>query len=294
MIETSYFAPADVREARSWLARHPSAAVLAGGTDLVVGARSGKRPLPESIVAIGRLQELRGIEHLASGGLRIGALTTHGDLEESSQVMRSWSAISDAAALVGSPATRHLGTVGGNLCNASPAMELGSPLLVFDASVQLAAKGGRRRVPLSSFVLGPGRTVAMAGELLTTVTLPAQQKRFSSGSAYLRLEYRQAMEIAVVGAAAYVAVDKRGRCRLARVALTAVAPTCVRVPDAEEQMVGARLDDELIDRAAHTAAAAARPIDDVRASAGYRREMVAVIVARAIGRALARARDGAA
>jgi CO/xanthine dehydrogenase FAD-binding subunit len=294
MIETSYFAPADLREARSLLARHPSAAVLAGGTDLVVGTRSGKRQLPESIVAIHRLQELRGIEHLASGGLKIGALTTHGDLEASSQVMRSWSAISDAAALVGSPATRHLGTVGGNLCNASPAMELGSPLLVFDASVELAAKGGRRRILISSFVLGPGRTAAAPSELLTSVTLPAQQKRFSAGSAYLRLEYRQAMEIAVVGAAAHIAVDKRGRCRLARVALTAVAPTCIRVPDAEEQMVGARLDDELIDRAAQTAASASRPIDDVRASAGYRREMVAVIVTRAVGRALARARGDAA
>ena len=294
MIETSYFAPADVREARSLLARHPSAAVLAGGTDLVVGARSGKRQLPELIIAIHRLQELRGIEHLASGGLKIGALTTHGDLEASSEVMRSWSAISDAAALVGSPATRHLGTVGGNLCNASPAMELGSPLLVFDASVELAAKGRRRRVPVSSFLLGPGRTAAAPGELLTAVTLPAKQKRFSAGSAYLRLDYRQAMEIAVVGAAAHIAVDKRGRCRLARVALTAVAPTCIRVPDAEEQMVGARLDDELIDRAAHTAAAAARPIDDVRATAGYRREMVAVIVARAVGRALARAGGDAA
>ncbi len=293
MIGTSYFAPADVREARLLLARHPSAAVLAGGTDLVVGARSGKRPLPESIVAIHRLQELRGIGLLASGGIKIGALTTHGDLEASPDVMRSWSAISDAAALVGSPATRHLGTLGGNLCNASPAMELGSPLLVFDAIVELAAKGRRRRVPLSSFVLGPGRTAAAAGELLTAVTLPAQQRRFSAGSAYLRLEYRQAMEIAVVGAAAHVAVDKRGRCRLARVALTAVAPTCIRVPDAEEQMVGARLDDELIDRASQTAAAAARPIDDVRASAGYRREMVAVMVARAVGRALARARGDA-
>lgn len=294
MIETSYFEPGDVREAGSLLARYPSAAVLAGGTDLVVGARSGKRPLPESIVAIHRLQELRAVEYLASGGLRIGALTTHGDLEASSQVMRSWSAISDAAALVGSPATRHLGTVGGNLCNASPAMELGSPLLVFDAIVELAAKGRRRRIPISSFVLGPGRTAAAAGELLTAVTLPAQQKRFSAGSAYVRLEYRQAMEIAVVGAAALVAVDKRGRCKLARIALTAVAPTCIRVPDAEEQMVGARLDDELIDKAAHTAAAAARPIDDVRASSGYRREMVAVIVARAVGRALARARGDAA
>ena len=293
MIDTSYFEPADLREARTLLARHPNAAVLAGGTDLVVGARSGKRPLPESIVSIHRVQELRGIESLRSGGLKIGALTTHEDLEASATVTHSWSALGDAAALVGSPATRHLGTVGGNVCNASPAMEIGSPLLVFDARVELVSKGRGRRVPFSEFVMSPGRTSAAAGELVTAVTLPALPKRFATGSAYLRLEYRQAMEIAVVGAAALVAIDRRGRCRLARIALTAVAPTCIRATAAEAELSGEHLDQEAFDKAGQTAAVAARPIDDVRASADYRRAMVAVIVARVIERAAARAQKRA-
>ncbi len=290
MIETSYFEPVDVKEARTLLARHPEATVLAGGTDLVVGARSGKRALPESIVSIHRLRELRGIEHLRSGGLRMGALTTHHDLEASPELARSWAALMDAAALVGSPATRHLGTIGGNVCNASPAMELGSPLLVFEARVELVSKGRGRRVPYSEFVVGPGRTSAKAGELVTGLTLPALPRRVSIGSAYLRLEYRQAMEIAVVGAAALVGVDKRGHCKLARIALTAVAPTCIRAGGAEDLLLGKRLEQAVIEEAARAAAGAARPIDDVRASAEYRREMVAVIAARAIARANERAR----
>lgn len=290
MIETSYFEAADVKQARALLARHPHARVLAGGTDLVVGARSGKRALPESIIAIHRLRELSGIETLAGGGLKIGALTTHADLEASAEVSRSWSALADAAALVGSPATRHLGTVGGNLCNASPAMELGSPLLVFDARVELASKGRKRRVPFSEFVVGPGRTSSGPGELLTGVSLPPLPKRVLLGSAYLRLEYRQAMEIAVVGAAALIALDRRGRVKLARIALTAVAPTCIRATAAEQLMLGKRADDQLINEASRAAADAARPIDDVRASAGYRREMVEVIASRAITGAIARTR----
>jgi CO/xanthine dehydrogenase FAD-binding subunit len=289
VIETSYFEPADLRQARSLLGKHPAASILAGGTDLVVGARSGKRGLPPEIVSIHRLDELRRIETTPRGGLKIGALTSHADIEASAEVMRSWSALADASALVGSPATRHLGTVGGNICNASPAMEIGSPLLVFDASVEVTSKGRGRRVPYGELVTAPGRTSLARGEMVTGVTLPRLPKRGSIGSAYLRLEYRQAMEIAVVGAAALIGVDKRGRCGLARIALTAVAPTCVRVAEAEAQLVGRRLDAESISRAAQTAAEAARPIDDVRASAEYRRAMVAVIVARAIARAHQRA-----
>jgi aerobic carbon-monoxide dehydrogenase medium subunit len=294
VIETSYFEPADMRQARQLLARHPAAAILAGGTDLIVGARSGKHALPQSIIAIHRLSELRKVETLRNGGLRIGALSTHGDLESSPHIARSWSALSDAAALVGSPATRHLGTLGGNLCNASPAMELGSPLLVFDAQIELAGRGRRRRLPFSSFVLGPGRTAAASGELVASVVLPPLPRRGPLGSAYIRLEYRLAMEIAVVGAAALVAVDKRGRCRFARIALTAVAPTCIRAEAAEELMRGKKIEDGLVDEVARAAAGAAKPIDDVRATADYRREMVAVIVARAVSRAAARASQGAA
>lgn len=293
MSDVAYFEPADLRQARDVLARHPSAAVLAGGTDLVVGTRSGKRTLPASIVAIHRVQELRGIEPQRRGALRIGALTSHADLEASDAVRSEWTALSDASALVGSPATRHLGTVGGNVCNASPAMEVGSPLLVFDARVELTSKRRKRTVTFAQFVTGPGRTAAEPGELLTAVLLPALNRRPPAGSAYLRLEYRQAMEIAVVGAAALVAVDRRGKCKFARIALTAVAPTCIRVEDAEGVLQGKPISDDLIAEASRTAAAYARPIDDVRATADYRREMVAVIAARAIARAVERARAAA-
>lgn len=291
MTAVEYFEAADLKQARSLIADHPGAAILAGGTDLVVGARSGKRSLPESILAIHRVAELRGIQPLRRDAVRIGALTSHADIESSEAIRRDWTALSDASALVGSPATRHLGTVGGNVCNASPAMEAGSPLLVFDARVELASRRRKRTVPFAEFVTGPGRTSAETGELLTAIVLPPLKRKPPTGSAYLRLEYRQAMEIAVVGAAALVSVDKKGRCKLARIALTAVAPTCIRAEEAEKMLEGERITDELVAQASRAAALAARPIDDVRATADYRREMVAVITARAIERAVSRARE---
>jgi aerobic carbon-monoxide dehydrogenase medium subunit len=289
VIDHAYFEPVDLDQARSMLAEHAGARIVAGGTDLVVGARSGKSALPHHLVAIHRLNDLAGIEPATGGGLKIGALATHGDLEASGLIARSWSALSDAAALVGSPATRHIGTVGGNVCNASPAMELGSPLLVFDASVELASTDGFRTMPLSSFVTGPGRIAAQPGELMTAVVLPSPTARGRAGSAYLRLEYRQAMEIAIVGAAAMIRIDEAGRCIEARVALTAVAPTCVRVPETEEILRGKMIDPGLLGRAAQAAAKSAQPIDDVRATAEYRRAMVPVMVERALTIALERA-----
>jgi len=291
VIDRTYFQPADLKGARSFLAKHPDARVVAGGTDLVVAARSGKNALPQSLVAIHSLKELTGIEEGRGGRLEIRALTTHGDLEGSELIRQSWTAISDAAALVGSPATRHLGTIGGNICNASPAMELGSPLLIFEAEVELVSRGRPRRVPFGSFVTGPGRTDARPGELLATVRLPRLGARGLIGSAYLRLEYRQSMEIAIVGAAALVVLDRSGKCKQARIALTAVAPTCIRARQAEDALRGLKLDDAALDRAAEAAAAAASPIDDVRAGADYRRAMVGVIARRALVKAAERARE---
>jgi CO/xanthine dehydrogenase FAD-binding subunit len=135
---------------------------------------------------------------------------------------------------------------------------------------------------------GPGRTVASRGELLTEITVPAPAA--GSGSAYVRLEYRRAMEIAVVGAAAFVTLTDHGRIAAARVALTSVAPTIVRAPEAEAALVGATAEPAMFRAAAEGAAAAARPIDDVRASADYRRAMLVVVVARTLAAAAARAR----
>jgi CO/xanthine dehydrogenase FAD-binding subunit len=287
-MERTYHEPLSLEEAVRVLGEHPDAGIVAGGTDLVVGDRSGKRALPAALIAIHRLPELRGIKPGDAGATRIGALVTHAELEASALIRDTYSALSDAAALVGSPATRHMGTIGGNLSNASPAMEAGSPLLVFEATVELASAAGSRRMPVAEFFVGPARTALKLGEMLTGVLLP-QLPSGRTGSAYLRLEYRQAMEIAVVGAAAMVSLDESGRCTTARLSLTAVAPTCIRTPQAEAMLSGQNLTAALIDQAAAAAASAAKPIDDVRGSADYRREMVAVIAGRALSIAWRRA-----
>lgn len=287
MAGRTYAEPLTVDEALAALADlGPDAGIVAGGTDIVVGARSGKKPLPQALVAIHRLSELEGIAN--GSGLRLGALVTHGQLETSELVRSRWSALSDAAALVGSPATRHVGTIGGNLCNASPAAEAASPLLVYGATVSLRSAAGSRTLPVSELILGPAKTALAPGEILTEVSVASLPAR--SGSAYVRLEYRQTMEIAVVGAAAFVVLDGSGRVADAKVALTAVAPTCVRASAVEEALRGAEPSVDALAPAAALAAEAARPIDDVRASAAYRSGMVPVIVRRALERAVERAR----
>jgi CO/xanthine dehydrogenase FAD-binding subunit len=292
VIDRAYFQPADLEAALSILAKHREAGIVAGGTDLVVGARSSDKTLPATVVAIDRLKELGRIETSGDGGLQIGALATHADLETSTVVQGSWSALSDAASLVGSPATRHIGTIGGNICNASPAMETGSPLLVFEAIIELASKRGLRRIPIGAFLTGPRKTARRSDELLKSIVLPPLPRPGVTGSAYVRLEYRQAMEIAIVGAAALVTLRDDGICTEARIALTAVAPTCVRASPAEKVLIGSTVDADLVAKAARSAVGQANPIDDVRASAQYRRAMVPVIVERALRLAWNRAKDG--
>ena len=297
---TTYAAPRTVAEAVAALAALPGAALVAGGTDLVVGVRAGKRGWPEALVAIHGVEELRGIEELPGGGLRVGALVTHAELAAHPAVRRQFAALADASAIVGSPATRATGTVGGNLANASPAMELGSPLLVHGAEVELAGPDGARRVAVSAFLAGPGRTTARPGELLVAVHLPAAggaaappapgAPPATTGSAYVRLQYRRAMEIAVVGAAALVTLAADGTVAGACVALTAVATTCVEVPGIAAALAGRAPTAEALAAAAALAGAAAAPISDVRASAAYRRAQVPVAAARALAAAVARAR----
>jgi len=284
----SFTAASSLSDALTALAADPEARAVAGGTDLVVASRQGRRPLPASLVAIDRIAELDG-QQVDAAGLTLGALTSHAWLASSADIRSGWTALADAAAIVGSPATRGTGTLGGNLVNASPAAETTAPLVVFGASVTVASSGGRRDVAVSELATGPGRTVLAPGELLVSVAVP--RPATGSGSAYIRLEYRQAMEIAVVGAAVLVTVDG-GRMADARIALTAVAPTIVRADAAEAALVGAAVD--AIDGPAlgELIAGAARPIGDVRASQDYRSAMVAVVARRALAAALIRAGGG--
>jgi len=282
----TFLEPASLDEALALLAEHDGAALVAGGTDLVVGTRQGKRTLPETLVAIHRLPDLDGIGE-DGGALAIGALATHDAIERSELVRGRWTALADASAIVGSPATRHVGTLGGNLANASPAMETGAPLVVFGAEVELRSPGGSRSVPVESLWAGPGRTTAAPGEMITGVRVPAPADE--SGSAYVRLEYRRSMEIAVVGAAALVTLAGDGTVAAARVALTAVAPTIVRSAAAEAALAGSAPTAEAIAAAAAAVHDAAAPISDVRGSGAYRKAMIEVIARRAIDVAARRA-----
>ncbi len=256
---------------------------IAGGTDLVVGHRQGKAPLPESLVAIDRVPELAEI---ADGDpLRIGATVTHARLMTDQVVVDRLTAIADAAALVGSPSTRNVGTLGGNVMNGSPAMDTGAPLVVLGAEAELASADGIRTVGLDDLWTGPGRTSATAGELCTALVIPARPA--SSGSAYVRLEYRRAMEIAVVGAAASVTLDGDAVASV-RVALTAVAPTIIEI-DGLEGLTGRAIDDDLLAAVAEAASEQASPISDLRASDRYRRHTIGVMARRAVDAAARRA-----
>ena len=257
---------------------------IAGGTDLVVGSRQGKGALPDHLIAVDRVSELTQID-AGSEVTRIGAGVTHAVLMTDQTVVDQFTGIADAAALVGSPATRNVGTIGGNVMNGSPAMDTGAPLVVLGAVAELRSVDTTRTIPLDELWISPGTTSAAENELCTALVVPNTAP--STGSAYVRLEYRRAMEIAIVGAAAAVTLDGDSITSI-RVALTAVAPTIMSV-DGLEDLVGATTSPETLDRIASTAAEQAAPISDLRASDRYRRQMVGVMARRAVEAAKHRA-----
>lgn len=258
---------------------------IAGGTDLVVGARQGKAPLPTSLVSIDRVSGMSDIAQ-ASDGTRVGALVTHGTLMTDARVVGPYTALADAAALVGSPATRYVGTLGGNIMNASPAMDTGAPLVVFGALAELRCLSGARTVPVADLWTAPGATIARSDELLVAVHLEPRPSR--SGSAYVRLEYRRTMEIAVVGAAASVVLEGDGTIATGRVALSAVAPTIIEVEGVAGMISGLAVE-EAGSLVQEVASRQAVPISDLRGSARYRRHSVGVMARRALAAAARRA-----
>jgi CO/xanthine dehydrogenase FAD-binding subunit len=261
---------------------------VAGGTDLVVGARQGKKPLPQSLVAIHQLDELRSIT-LTTTGVRIGALVSHEQIIADATIRATYPALADASAIVGSHATRAHGTLGGNIMTASPAMDTGAPLLCFGATAILQSASGTRSVPMGELWLGPGRTVAAPHELLVAIDLPALAP--GTSSCYVRLEYRRQMEIAIVGAGTQVTLVN-GVITDARVAMTAVSATIRRIAAAEEALIGTSGDRAAADAAGEAVSQACAPISDVRGSESYRRAMVGVIARRAVQAAVTRATGG--
>lgn len=237
----------------------------------------------DCLVDLKGVPELCGVEAVGGKGLRIGALTTLHEIETSAQVIRDCPALGYAAGCVGSLQVRNRGTIGGNLANASPAADTAPMLLALDAEVELMSVRGSRVLPIDSFFRGPGETALGPAELLARIIVPLQPP--GTRAQYLKLGPRRAMDIAVVGVAVSLTMQD-GICERARVALGAVGPTPLRARSAEAVLTGKTVDDALAIQAAEAAVADCSPIDDVRASAWYRREMVRVLVRRAIRLAL--------
>ena len=282
--EFSYLEPRSVSEAIELLVTHGDAArVLAGGTDLLVQMKM-ERLNPAYVIGIGRLNELQGIRQDVDK-LAIGALTTIRDLARNTTVRGSYTALAEACAAFSTAQVQAMGTVGGNLCNGSPASDTAPALIALGAEVVLSGPEGETRLPLERFFRGPGKTARRADQLLTAVEVPLQAMQ--SGSAFVKIG-RVAADIAKANAAVHLVRDGDliVDCRLA---FGSVAPTPMRAPRAEAILRGQTMTPELISQAAAVASEEISPIDDVRSTADYRRRVVAALAVDGINRAWERA-----
>lgn len=277
----AYHAPRSVEEALSLLAQYgDDARVLAGGTDLLIKLRDGRGGAFGRMVNIKRVPGLRRLE-LADDGLHIGTLITVSDLLRSPVAQELYPVLAQAAASMAGVQIRNLATVGGNLCNASPAADLATPLLALGAQLNIAGCRGKRTIPLAEFFQGPGKIVLDADEMLVEIIVPPPQP--GQRALFLKLSPRGAMDISVVNLAVSL-VGTNGSCMDAQIFMGAVGPTPLRAARAEAALRGASFSPETIEQAAQLAAEEARPIDDVRGSAWYRRVIVETLTRRALQR----------
>jgi len=278
-----YLEPATIEEAVSLLKRYgDSAMALAGGTDLVVQMKN-RAIRPRYVISLGKISALDFIES-DDAGLRIGPLVTMSRLANNEEVKLRYPIISQAAGLV-SVAVRNVATVGGNLCTASPSADTPPALIALGATARITGLAGERKVLLEDFFLGPGKTVLGKSEILTTVEIPPPSTH--SGGVYLKYAIKGSSDLAIVGVAVLTSLNGNSRaCERARIVLGAVAPTPVRVRQAEMILEGKQIGEKEIEESARTASTEAQPISDIRASAEYRKEMTYVFTRHAIREAL--------
>jgi carbon-monoxide dehydrogenase medium subunit len=283
-----YEAPDTVERAATLLADAAGEArVLAGGTDLLVQMR-GDVVDPAVIVDIKRIAETRTITEEAGGAWRIGAAVTGAELKEHGRLKQAWPGVVEAANLIGSTQIQGRATLGGNLCNGSPAADSVPALIAAGAVATLGGPKGRRDLPVEDVMLGPRRLALTKGEFVVSFRLPPRPPR--SSDAYLRFIPRTEMDIAVVGAGVSLTVDAAGTITHARVSLGAVAPRVLLVAEAAAAIVGSRLDRAAQDRLEAAARAACAPIDDKRGTVEFRVEVAGVLARRTALIALDRAR----
>lgn len=287
MIDFEYHQPASLEETFHLLQEYgEGASLLAGGTALLVDIKRGERR-PTHLVSLWSVPQLSGIEQ--NGGLSIGALSTVTELAQAVRDQPSLSGLREAALLLGGLQIQNMATVGGNICYASPGADLVPPLLVLDATLRVSGPEGERKMPLDGFLTGPDTTALQAGEVLNRIDLLPAPAR--TGTAFIKIMRRQALDCSIVSAAARVTLGEDGEtCQEVRIGLGAVAPTPFRARKAESLLTGQVANPDLLEQVAEQARQETSPISDVRASADYRRMLTETLVERAIRTAIKRAK----
>ena len=276
-MDVQYVAPKTLDEAvRAFAAAAGAGRILAGGTDLLVQMRNGV-VAPGTIVDVKKIGELTTIEETKDGGFRIGAAVSGAALREHPKVSKIWPGVVEATNLIGSTQIQGRATPGGNLCNGSPAGDSVPAMVAAGATVTIQGPNGRRELAVEKVPKGPGRLNLEPGEIVVSFTLPPRPK--GSSDAYLRMIPRTEMDIAVVGCGVSLTIEN-GTCTAARVGLGAVAPTVLLVEEAAKALIGSRLDDAALARAAAACSAACRPIDDKRGTIAYRTKVAGVLLKR--------------
>ena len=280
--EFEYVTPQSVQEACALLLQYgDSARVLAGGSDLLVKMKDGLMK-PAYLVSLKNLDSLKTIRYETGTGVIIGARATHNEVMNNSLLQEKYRSVCEAAHSMAADQIRNIGTVGGNLVNAVPSADLPPILIALDARARIVGTSGERTIALEDFFLGPGKTVLEKGEILAEIIIPDQP---TTGSNYIKFGLRRAGALAVAGVASSVTVSD-GTCRDVRVVLGAVSPTPMRALEAENVLRGKKISQELIDEAGKIAAAEAKPINDIRGSIEYRRNLVNVLTRRSLKAAI--------
>ncbi len=270
-VSFDYYAPSSIEELLSILRREEEVVFLAGGTDLLVKMKQ-RIVEPKVVVSLNRISELSFIEE-REDGLHVGAVTKLRAIERSDVVREKFPVLYYGVRAIGSVQIRNMGTIGGNLCNASPAADSAPPLMVLNAELKTIGVEGERSIPINEFFVGPGKTVLRSKELLAEIKIPHLPP--NSGTSFIKIA-RTSMDIAKINVAVMVRLEN-GRIGECRIALGAVAPTPMRAKEAEEFLTGKEVTDENLRRAGEIVSKEIRPITDIRSTAEYRREVSKVL-----------------
>ena len=282
--EFDYVLAEDLKSA-SFLAKEKGdkAMIMAGGTDVILIVKAKGPGGVETVIDIKNIPGLDQLDFEEGKGLQIGALTKLFDIQTSETVKDKMPAVADAAHYVASAQIRRKGTMAGNICNASPSADTAPILTAMDAKVNVYSVDGERQIPVSDFFKGVKKTALENGEIVTSIEIP--QLGSQEGSAYFKHSVRKAMDLAIIGVAAWIKMDG-GKVADCRIALGGVGVTPLRAPEAEKLLIGNELTEELLEKAGVAASEGCTPISDVCASAEYRKDMVRVYTKRAVRKAV--------